>query len=711
LQERPFQNFAQLAPLIISPLFVGAVLWAFLVFVDLSPKITPDFFFSSDSKIYQQNQKIQEKFPFAQQVILNIAAPDITADRYIEKIDGLTKDLFKIEGVDSINSMTRGPEDVEAALTNPLWKRFIIGDKQQSSSILLFIKTDNYERLIAQAEEISSWYQAPDFDISMSGLPYIVEQIRRNLTQDMKTFTVSAVVLCGLVLLAVFRSPLIVLGALITCATASMLSLLIQSWFGIPIGLLTANLATIVFVLTQSHLIFMVSNWLSEYRRTENEQVSKAMQITFPASFWAMLTTLLGFVSLIFVEAKPLNQLGIGGSIGTLCALFCAYLVFPAFLRIAKVRPSQFTYDLAGKFPVSRRTARIVCQVTLVIAVTVGLIGTARLNTDPSLLEYFEKDSELYKGIYYVDKNGGSNPLLLVISRKDGEDLDTNESYDMMWDLQKALAEHEEVGSIISLPVILAEGDEHWLGQLLPWDVLIDILSSERFNNIGRSFVSKDRKEALFFLRMKENNREQDRLSIIEDIKEIPGRHEFTLNNLGGTYYLQGELAASVASSMVYGIITLLILFEVITFILSSSVIATSSIVAVMIMVTALVIGSLGLLGIPVDIISSPAINICLGLAVDEMIHLTVAARRKARKDEISMRDWQVWKGALGEQSWPAIVSAITVMIGFSVFAFSDFPPSRRFGLEIVYGAFLAVMMALIVVPYLASRKTEKKEQ
>ena len=42
-------------------------------------------------------------------------------------------------------------------------------------------------------------------------------------------------------------------------------------------------------------------------------------------------------------------------------------------------------------------------------------------------------------------------------------------------------------------------------------------------------------------------------------------------------------------------------------------------------------------------------------------------------------------------------------MIGFSVFALSDFPPSQRFGLEIVYGACLAVIIALGVFPFLAT--------
>ncbi len=205
-------------------------------------------------------------------------------------------------------------------------------------------------------------------------------------------------------------------------------------------------------------------------------------------------------------------------------------------------------------------------------------------------------------------------------------------------------------------------------------------------------------------LRMKESGRERDRLEIIDEIEKIPAQHGFTLSAVGGTYYLQGELAAAVAASMTTGIITLIILFGVIAFIISGTVFVTVAVMICASCISALVIGTLGLARIPVDIISSPSMNICLGLIVDDMIHLTVTAKRHLKdKTKKGLRDWQAWVDALNTQSWPAIVSTLTIMIGFSVFALSDFPPSQRFGLEIVYGACLAVIIALGVFPFLAT--------
>ncbi|MBL4805057.1 MAG: MMPL family transporter [Alphaproteobacteria bacterium] len=693
-----------------APLVVLVVAVLFFAKVDLEPKITPDFFFSSDSEIYKQDQQIQKEFPFQQQVILSVDTAGSIADpNYIEKIGNLTTRIKALKGVDDVQSITNGPEDLEAALENPLWRRMLIGDSQESSFVVVFVNTDEFSDLVKDVEKIVESEENKWFSIRISGLPYIVEQIRRNLQSDMKVFTIGAIILSAMMLFAVFRSVLVVGGALIACATGSMLTLVVQSFIGIPIGILTANLGAIVFVLTLSHIIFLVSNWWNDSHKNDDAKLKHTIGHTLPASFWAAMTTLLGFASLIFVEAKPLNQLGIGGSIGTASALLCAYTIFPGFLGLAKVNPTKFTYTLAKKFPLPKKVAIGLTFVAVITAMLFGFLGIARLNTDPSLLAYFEKDSKLYKGIYQVDKNGGSNPLLFVVKRQDGSKLDNSNSYEMMWDMQNALAKHEPVGSVISLPVIMAEGDEHWLGQLLPWNMLLDILEKPKYGAIAKSFVNEERTKALFMMRMKESGRDRDRLEIVEEIEKIPAQHGFTVTNVGGTYYLQGELAASVAQSMTTGILALITLFGVIAFIVSGTIMVAIGVMICAAIISAVVLGTLGLFGIPVDIISSPAINICLGLIVDDMLHLTVTAKRHAKEmKDGSLRKWDAFKEALDTQSWPAIISTLTIMIGFSVFALSDFPPSQRFGLEIVYGAALAVILALGVFPFIATRKFKK---
>jgi len=686
----------------LAPVVVALVVAAFFFKVDLEPKVTPDFFFSSDSEIFQKNQRIGEVFPSRQQILLNVTTDGSIEDpAFVEKIGRITEKMQAVDGVTDVQSITNGPGDLDAARENPLWRRLLIGEGESSSFVIAFIETDAFAPLVQTVEDIVAEERSERFEIRISGLPYIVEQIRRNLTRDMKNFTSGAILLSALVIFSVFRSFRVVVGALVACATAAMLTLTVQSLMGIPIGILTANLGIIVFVLTLSHVIFLTSNWQNEEAEERASRIGATVAHTLPASAWAAGTTLLGFASLIFVEAKPLNQLGVGGTIGAVSAFLCAYLVYPAFLHDSIRKDSALPVP-GEKGKLHRHLPKAVTITAVVLAVGFGLPGLSRLDTDPSLLSYFKEESDLHKGIYYVDENGGSNPLLIVVRSKNLEKLDESEAYKRMWDLQNAFAEHDAVGSVISLPVIMAEGDDHWLGSLLPWNVLLDILSKPEFGAIAKSFVTEDRTQALFMLRMRESDRTRDRLPIVEEIKGLPLDYGFEVTATGGTYYLQGELAASVARSMTTGILTLIVIFGLVGFIVSGSVMVSVAVMVCAVCVSAIVLGTLGLLGVPVDIISSPAINICLGLIVDDMIHLTVTAKRYLRDmGEGDIRSAVVWKKALGSQSRPAIVSTLAIMIGFSVFALSDFPPSQRFGLEISYGAGLAVVMALIVFPYI----------
>ncbi len=693
-----------------APLFVIAIVVLFFTKVDLEPQITSDFFFSSDSEIYEQNQAIKREFPFQKQIIMSVSTPNITDPAYIDKIASLTSRLERVKGVKAVQSITNGPDDLDAARNNPLWKRLLIGEKEKSSSIIVMVSTDDFKSLVKNIESIIEKERTDTYKVRISGLPYIVEQIRRNLTRDMKTLFLGAVGLSTLMLFLVFRSPLVVFGAFITCVSAAMLTLVIQSFLGVPIGILTANLGIIVYVLTLSHIIFLVSNWCNAAKKNKDAKLKETLLNTLPASFWAAVTTLLGFASLIFVQAKPLNELGMGGVIGTISAIICAYTVLPAFLRLANVNPAKFTYTLARKFPLSKGIALKLSVVMIVAAFVVGGFGIMRVDTDPSLLSYFKEDTKLYDGIYYVDKNGGSNPLLLVVKRKDGGKLDNRAAYEQMWELQNTLSKHKSVGSIISLPVIMAEGDEHWLGNLLPWNILLDILSKPEYSGVANSFINDERTEAMFMLRMKESGRSQDRVKIVNDLKNIPPQHNFQITAVGGTYYLQGELAQSVSQSMILGVVTLIILFSIVGFIVSGSFIVALTVAICAALVSSLLMGGLGLLGVPIDIISSPAINVCLGLIVDSMIHITTAAKRALKNTkEATMRSWKVWEKALHSQSWPAMISTFTFIIGFSVFGLSDFPPSQRFGLEIVAGAACALVIALGVFPFLATRLKSRK--
>src|SRR5438445_1060584 len=110
------------------------------------------------------------------------------------------------------------------------------------------MKGKHTEQPIQRLEQIVHELDAPDFRIHIAGPPYVVEMLRRSLAHDFRYFSLTAVVLFGLTMAAMFRSFRVFLGMMATCSSAVLLTLLLQSLFGKKIGILTVNLGTIVFV-------------------------------------------------------------------------------------------------------------------------------------------------------------------------------------------------------------------------------------------------------------------------------------------------------------------------------------------------------------------------------------------------------------------------------------------------------------------------------
>ena len=690
---------------------------AFRANVDLTPAVDQSFFFASGSAAFNQAREIREVFPNRAQIVVSATHPDISSDVYLRQIEILSERLLAAPGVTAVKSISHGPGSYDDAAESPFWRTLLLGDDGRSTLIIVFADPSDNSRMIETVEDAIERHSVGDFKLRIAGPPYVVEMIKRSLIEDMRTFIAAALAIFAVLIIVIYRSPLVAVGMIVACADAVMLTLLTQSLLGQRIGVLTANLGTIVVVLTLSHTIFLTGNWRRYLAdKSEDAPLAAAMARTLSASFWCMVTTGLGFFSLLLLDAQPLRELGVGGAIGTLMAIASAYLIYPAFLgsreKVPVVFPalrsrSEKTASLietkAGAWWVKRH---LLLGGGLIAACIAMAPGVHRLNTDPSLLSYFNEDGPVYEGLAHIDRNGGSSPLTLVVKLADDARLDTSEAYGRMWDMQGEMSQLPGVGTIISLPVLMAEGDRNPIGSLLPWNWLLDILSSPRFEGVARSFVTEDRSQALFVLRMKEQEREQPRVEIVEQLRDVAEKNGFAVTNTGGVYFLQGKLAELVGISLFEGLGLLLILFLFVAYAVSRSWHVSGAMLVCVALLPVALLGGIGVLHIPLDIVAAPATNVCIGMAVDAMIHLSASARRNAAGPIA----WSDWSAACREQWRPTLISAVVVGTGFSIFALSEFPPSQRFGVTVAIGAVIAAALALVVLPLLASSGSQLRQ-
>jgi predicted RND superfamily exporter protein len=691
-------------------LVIAGVLFALVAFfVDLRPVVEENFFFSTGDPAFQQSREIEKDFPSQPQVILAVSSSDIASPRYLERIAKLTREVHTIGSVNAVKSVTEGPKSFDDALKSPFWSRLLIAENRKSTNIIVFMEGKQAEKPVARLLRIIHEMDAKDFHIHIAGPPYVVEMLRRSLAHDFRYFSLTAVVLFGLTMAAMFRSFRVFLGMMTTCTSAVLLTLLLQSLLGKKIGILTVNLGTIVFVVALSHLVYMTFNWQTLADRAHRlgkkapDLAGDARSMTFPPSFWSMVCASLGFASLLIVQAKPLRELGFGGVLGSMIAFACSYLMYPPFLRWAVPRESKLVEAEPPHWFWSRRFGLL--SVGVIVACAALGFGLPRVDTDSSLLDYFKPHQELRGGLEYVDHNGGSNPLTLVVSASDGSKLNSDEAYQKMWKLHGALENYPDVGTVISLPTLLAEGDRTPFSFLISYEKMLEMMEQPKYARVAKSFVTEDRSKANFLLRMSESRRHKLRLEVVDDLRSICRKNGFKASLVGGIYYLQGRLAKLVASSLVTGLFWLNLLFIVIAWIVARTIRGAIAMIVSLTLVPLSMLGGIGWLHVPVDIISAPATNVCIGIAIDSMIHLVFGVRRAERDGK---KGWPAWIFAREEQ-WRGIVySDVVIAAGFAIFVLSDFPPTQRFGLVVLAGCVIDILANLFVLPLLGGAEWEK---
>ncbi len=681
---------------------VAATAVAFVV--DLSPRVEGEFFFAEDDPQMAAARIVAEDFPAGSQIILRVADEVGDSVAYMDRVGALTRDLLAVPGIQGGFSVA-----TEDAHRSPLFRRVLLTPDPNATNVVLLADGTEPGRLVPRVESVVDRHVDADLSIALSGVPVIVELIRRSLFRDLVVFSTAAALVFALLIGVVYRDPAIVVGTLTTCVLSVSATLLTVHGLGIGIGLLTANLVTIVFVLTLSHVVFMTGNWRArsaafvahpadDVRRATG--VGAAVRDTWEGSFWSMATTLLGFASLLVASARPLRELGMAGIVGTVAALGAAYVAYPAFLG-AWARPRPPVARPVGRTSPLQRLALPAAAVGVIVAA----VGVPRLETDPGLLSYFEAGSPLERGLRLVDEDGGSSTLDIVVSDPMGRPVGDPVVYARLEALQTTLESDPSVGVVLSPTVLIDHARTIPLAGLLPVPMLLDLAASDRLDSVALGYVTRDRSRARFSLRMRESVGEP-RSEVMARLRASVAEAGLEADVVAGLYDLQAQLGQLIASSLRIGIGGLLVLFLLVAAVVSRSAGLALLMWLCLGTIPVVILGAFGLAGVAMDIITSPASNIALAIGADSMIHLVVRMRRlRAAGAEAP------WREAVAQIGGPVVGASAIIVAGFGIFALSAFPPTQRFGFAVIVGTIAAASMALLVLPRLACLRTPEPER
>ena len=110
------------------------------------------------------------------------------------------------------------------------------------------------------------------------------------------------------------------------------------------------------------------------------------------------------------------------------------------------------------------------------------------------------------------------------------------------------------------------------------------------------------------------------------------------------------------------------------------------------------ILGLIGGLGIPLDMMTITIAAITIGIAVDDTIHYIHRFKAEFPKDRNYRETLKRCHASIGKAVY---YTSLTIIVGFSILALSNFIPTVYFGILTSLAMFIALVGALTLLPQL----------
>lgn len=587
-------------------------------------------------------------------------------------------------------------------------------------------------------------------ELHLAGVPMIAHDMLRFVRDDLATFGVGVVALIVATLAFFFRRPRWVLLPLATSALTTLYMVGLLGAVGWPVTVISSNFVSLLVILSISltiHLIVRYRELLAEDPgRGTRELVVATVEDKWWPCFYTALTTMVAFGSLVSSGIVPVVDFGWMMTIGVAVALAVAFLLFPAVLMLLPPGKPSGTLgrNVDATEALGRVTARGPVATVLVFSVLAAgaAWGISRLTVENSFIDYFDAETEIYQGMSYVDEHlGGTTPLDVLLDfpaletepagggedpfgdpfedpfaeaddgGSEGEEADGIDRYwftpDKIALVEQAhayLDAQPETGKVVSLATLHEIAKSFNDGRALDAAELAFVIGAvpEQFReSLLRPYASPDANQARISVRMIESDRTLQRDAFLERVsRELPQRLgvEPERVELTGMMVLMNNMLQSLFSSQ-----TTTVLWVAAGILLTFVVLFRSPVLGVLALVpnalaAALVLGIMGLAGLPLDLMTITIAAIVIGIGVDDTIHYVHRFRQELAKAPDYRAALHASHGSIGHAMY---YTSLTVIAGFSVLSLSNFNPTIYFGTLTALSMALALLANLTLLPAL----------
>lgn len=598
---------------------------------------------------------------------------------------------------------------------------------------------DRWNRDIAAIRSILKEHESRAA-IYLGGVPMIIADSIAFIARDLKTFGVGILAFLILLLAAIFRRPRWVFLPMAVCFCVGICVIGFLGLVDWPVTIVSSNFISLLLIFTLSfcvHQIVRYRECAREAPKAGQRALVSAMvgSISVPCAYM-VFTTIVAFGSLVISDIRPIIDFGWMMAIGLAMAFVISFTLFPAALMLFEAEKPVSGDDITGKITLfSARLIQKHGKIILAgffILLALSLWGTSRLYVQNRFIDYYKKNTAIYQGMEVIDRKlGGTTPLDVIIDapaefiefQKEEKAFLAESGFgtpegppilEGYWFsetlLEDAARIHDYLDSLPETGKILSLYTTAQLLQNLkdarPVDrfymgVLYNKLTEDVKEFLFSPYISEDGNQLRFSIRVFESIEGLDRQKLLDKIHAHLtgplGLAEEQVHMTGMVVLYNNVLQTLFRSQIATVWVVFITMFAVFLLLFRNVKIAAVAIIPNA-TVTAMVMGAMGWMDIPLDIMTITIAAIAFGTADDNTIHYV---HRMMKEYETHGHYWKAVERAHTTIGRAVYYTGVTVILGFSLLAFSNFVPTIYFGLLIGFSMFMALLANLAFLPLL----------
>jgi predicted RND superfamily exporter protein len=659
---------------------------------------------------------------------------------------------LKDEGV----NRNRGFKEI---LNSPVFRNYVISEDGNTSGIIVNIKENknlenienlsnvkieaykdemkkqNHENILEIRQVIQSYGDVGK--IYLGGIPMIADDMMTFIKSDIVVFGLGVLLFIIITLWFVFRRLIWIIVPISSCLFSVIIMMGLLGILGWKVTVISSNFIALMLILTMAMNIHMSTRFLQLKKDYPSKNNFEIISLTTNKMFWPILytvfTTVFAFLSLIFSGIKPIIDFGWMMTFGLITSFIITFTLLPTLLNFVPTKDISLKKEQDSKITtllgyLSLNNKNTIFGVTGIVII-LSLVGTSKLEVENSFINYFNKNTEIYKGMKLIDEElGGTTPLEVILkfptteneeaSTEDDEFEDwgdeedendekywfTKDKIDKIASVHNYLDSLPQVGKVLSFSSIIDVATQlnnnKPLGTL-EMGVLYTKIPQSIKTEIIDPYISIKDNEARISLRIidsQENLRRNDLINKINfDLKDKIGLNESEYK-LAGVLILFNNLLQSLFKSQILTLGLVMIGIFAMFIILFRNIKLSLIGVVPNFIAAFFILGIIGLLGIPLDMMTITIAAITIGIAVDNSIHYIYRFKEEFSK----IKDYNKTLKKCHSTVGVAILNtSITIVFGFSILILSKFIPTIYFGLFTGLAMLLAMISVLTLLPSL----------